>query len=399
MRSLLPLALLGALLLAACTGGSEESTERGFYAEITVEREPDPDERVAGLDEDPMGHSAIRWWYAEGADEVGRWRWEIDDEGPAIDAGTLTTVFDGEYQWHYDDRLHGYQRTEAPPLPDGIVQSPTAGAPVGPANFADLDTLIEQWQLGSPDRDVTRTGQETLLGRETQVIEIRPARTGSRSSGVSVGGQTTRTEETATSGGVIRLSIDPERMFIMRWETDDGGRGHSSTIEVSRLDYDIPIDRERLSFTPPSGARDVTASNPSQSCSGSVTAGAGLSAPGGFLAPSYLPAGFENGASSSESGRGSCNTVAAQSRVEHANGSFILLRQRLRLAGIPPALHSDDTVRINGRDAYQSEVNGITRLVWSEGDVVAELLSDALTAEELLRIAESAQLRPGNDQR
>ena len=49
------------------------------------------------------------------------------------------------------------------------------------------------------------------------------------------------------------------------------------------------------------------------------------------------------------------------------------------------------------RSAYQSETNGVARLVWSDGDIVAELTSDALPADELRRLAESAVVTPEDD--
>lgn len=398
MRASLPLALLAALVLAACTGGSEATAERGFYAEFAIELEPEADDRIAALGLETHGNSSLRWWYGEGADGIGRWRWEIESGGPSIDAGTTTTVFDGEQLWGYDDRLNSYQRDEPLALPAGIIQSPSFGAPVGPANVEDVDAFIELMQLGRPDGEVTRAGEAIVLGRQAEVIEIRPAWTGSSSSGSAASEQTTQSEETVTSGGVVRVFIDPERMFIMRWATDGGAAGPSSTVEITHLDYDISVDSERLTFDPPSGARANTAVDQPQDCSSRLSAGGGLDAPAGLLDPAYVPAGFRSGMMSAESGaNGGCNSVAAQSLVENDSGGFVLLRQRIRPDGVPNSLRSDDGVRINGRDAYPSEDAGITRLVWSSGDVVAELLSNVLPSEELLRIAESAQIRPEDD--
>ena len=72
---------------------------------------------------------------------------------------------------------------------------------------------------------------------------------------------------------------------------------------------------------------------------------------------------------------------------------YIVLQQSLRAGGIPKALRSGSPVELDGREAYRQVEDGLTRLVWSDGDIVALLEADALPFEELLRIARSMTIR------
>ena len=156
-----------------------------------------------------------------------------------------------------------------------------------------------------------------------------------------------------------------------------------------RLDVAPPV----VAWLAPPGARKEEARAATSNCSSMVAlGGAGFSAPAGFLRPSELPAGYGNSGGGTESGGNGCAVVAAWSLVEHADGGYVLLRQRRRVA-IPPSLRAGERVSIGGDDGYLSIDDGIARLVWSDGEIVAELTSNALAAEMLLPIARSA-LRP-----
>ena len=78
--------------------------------------------------------------------------------------------------------------------------------------------------------------------------------------------------------------------------------------------------------------------------------------------------------------------------AEGGNG-YVLLQQRLRAGGIPEALRYGAPVEFDGREAYRQQQDGLTRLVWSDGDIVALLEADALPFEELFRVARSMTRR------
>ncbi|MBW7934737.1 MAG: hypothetical protein H3C62_14250, partial [Gemmatimonadaceae bacterium] len=222
-RAVLPLFVLGCAALATGCSSSDAGETRGFYAEVRVEVEPQSDDPLARTGPSESG-GVIRWWYAP---EPGRWRWEIEAGGSPIDGGTLTTVVDGEEYWSYDDRSNTYQRTDAPALPPGTVLPPTLSTPVGPANVESVEAFMEQWRDRGTDSAVQHGGEETVLGRSTQIVEIRPVWHSSSGSAEAPapGEQPAPAEELAASGGVVRAYIDPERMFVMRWTVDGEGGG------------------------------------------------------------------------------------------------------------------------------------------------------------------------------
>ncbi|MDA1061612.1 MAG: hypothetical protein O2895_01660 [Chloroflexi bacterium] len=222
-----------------------------------------------------------------------------------------------------------------------------------------------------------------MLGRTVEVVEIRPVWS-------SVSGGTA--SDTSDSGGVIRVFIDAERMFILRWAVDGEGRGQSVVTEVAALEYGADIDPALLTFEPPPDARE-DADALTNSCSGTGSLGGrGFSTQLGFLYPSYVPAGYRQIASGSEGSGSGCESVSIWSLLESEAGGYLLLRQRTRPGGVPAALRVGQPVDVGGRDGYRASEGGVERLVWADGEAVALLESDTLPFEELLRIAESAEL-------
>ncbi len=369
---LLPL-LLAATLALACSSADEPARTPGFYAEVAVEVEPSPDDPLArfGI---AGGRSVIRWWYAR---DPARWRWEIETVGSIIDDGVALTVVNEMDFWEYDDRSNTYRRRSIGVIPDGVMLLPTFSAPVGPANAETIDALIEQWRERGDHLEVDLAGEATLLGRRTQIVELR-----------------------SSTGGSGRVFVDPERMFIMRWAGGGEGGGQSYSSEVTALDYDTEIDASRFTFDPPPGAREVEAPYV-QSCSSSSgpIGGASFPAKPGFLRPAYAPAGYHStAAGSGGSANGGCGPVAVWSLLEAPDGAYILLRQRLRPGGVPRAARSWQPVDSSLDDAYRYSAGGVLSLLWRDGDVVALLETDSVSFEELLRIAESSSLVPAAPQ-
>ena len=364
---LLLVGLLAVVLSVACTSEEEPTRATGFYAEIAVEVEQSPDDYLARYGR-AGSQTVVRWWYA--TDPV-RWRWEIEGVGGIIDDGLMVTVFDGTDSWWYDDRPNTYVRRDIPAGQGEIALSPIFSAPVGPANADTIEGFIERWRTSSGIAEVARVGEATILGRETEIVELRSA-----------------------PGGATRVFIDADRMFIMRWATEGGPDAQSFSAEVTVLDYDTAIDARLLVFDPPPGSREA---EESQGCrySGSTVIGASFPAEDGFLVPSYMPAGYRPAAVSSEaSASGDCRRTATLVLLESPDGAYILLEQRLRAGGIPDAVRSWEPVDSDLGEVYQQSEAGVVRLVWRKGEVVALLEADAVPIEELLRIAESSQLVP-----
>ena len=364
---LLPALLAGSFALA-CASDNEPPRAASFYAEITLDVEPSGDDPLARF-RSAEGASVIRWWHA--TDPV-RWRWEIETNGTIIDDGTILTISNGADDWQYDGRMNTYRRDIFGVLPEGTALSPIFSAPVGPAGVESIDAFIDLWRERGGYPEVDLVGEETLLGRTTQIVELRHP-----------------------SGGVIRVSIDPERMFIMRWAVDAEDGGQSYRAEVSALSYDAEIDASRFDFDPPPGAREIESSD-AQSCSSHRSVGSmSFPADRGFLQPSYAPAGYRSTAAGAEGSLGGgCGSVAVWVLLESPEDAYILLRQRRRHGSIPAAVGSWQAVDSDLDDAYRHSEHGVLSLLWRDGDVVALIESDSLSFEELLRVAESSELVP-----
>ena len=295
LATLVP-ALLTALLAVACAA-DDEPARGGFYAEVAVEVEPRPGDPLARL-ESGGGRSVIRWWYAP---DPARWRWEFETTGTGIDDGVLLTVADGDESWEYDDRTNVYRRGVFAGFPDGVVVSPVVSAPLGPAHAATVDALMAQWRDRGVAPEIALGGEATLLGRPTQVVELR------------------------APDGVARVLIDPARMFIMRWAVDATDGGQSYHAEVTALDYGTEIDAARFTFEPPPGAREADP-QATGSCTGSsYLSGAAFPAEPGFLAPTYMPAGYRPVGVGHKSGASSCDPVAVWVLLEAPDDGQILL--------------------------------------------------------------------------
>jgi hypothetical protein len=252
-------------------------------------------------------------------------------------------------------------------------------------------TFIEQWRTRANGTEVRRTGEDTVLGRRVEVIEIRPAWRSSSGSDAARGPSAppaTAGAGTETSGGVVRVAIDPERMFIMRWEVDGEGGGASYRVEVVALDYGASVESSRFVFDPPPGASELPADEGSCSSSSGPFGGQQVSVPAGFLRPAYVPQGFEQTASASETGSEGCRITAASVLLERDGGGYLLLRQRLRFE-LPDTVLAWGPVSLDGRDGYHDFGGATRRLAWQQGEVAALLESDVLAIDELIRVANS----------
>ena len=85
----------------------------------------------------------------------------------------LLTVADGDDSWEYDDRTNVYRRGVLAGFPDGVAVSPVFSAPVGPAHAPTVDGLMAQWRERGVAPEVALAGEATLLGRRTQIVELR----------------------------------------------------------------------------------------------------------------------------------------------------------------------------------------------------------------------------------
>lgn len=184
-------------------------------------------------------HTVSRRWYA------GPERWRIETETPDMDADgdvkdvrRTVVVRNGETLWNYLEdegvvEIHDaaarwyWHFFTAPGLPQ-------LGEPAG----GDLEAFLAQAKDCYKPR---LTGDDTVAGRQTYVIELGRSSCVRRFSSVS-----------RSTDWPITLWIDQETYFILKAVASDG---HSmATHEVTAVEYDVPIDPARFTFTPPPGA-------------------------------------------------------------------------------------------------------------------------------------------------
>jgi DNA-binding CsgD family transcriptional regulator len=333
--------------------------------------------------------SVIRWSYLDRTHS----REDIENVGPALDATNMTIAFaDGKMTAYYSSsNTYSVIPYE---LPHNGVIPPAISVLIGPMPYADIPAMQAAFRdSGSSGRSAEIVGHEVVLGRETTIIEVSP------------------TEESSNNGvtkrsGSMRVWVDPERMFAMR-SVSAGDVVQTYTMDVTSLKYDLPPDQVDASFTPPPGAKEV---DPNANL-GSVSSGSGSStatSPGavqrgstvmagyaGFLAASYLPAGYTITSTGTESGTGAKagQTVATDTRLSNAAGDTLRIEQRQRADGLPPALVTTDTTTVNGQTAYRGTSGAAKTLAWEQHGLSILITASALDYPELERIAASMTLQ------
>jgi len=255
--------VLAALMLTGCNSSDDEGVPGSFYLEATI---------TVIDDRDGAAHSEVttqvRWW----SESRDRWRWEIDQSGADDSSGDgAFSLSDGEAVWFYSPQTNSYQRSEPFPLPETFVATPfPASVLFGPANQATLDDLAAEF-LSRAD-DVVLAGTDEVLGVEAALLDYRPTwRSSSSTATLDASGSQTGTVDEDDSGGVGRMWVDEDRMFILRHEIDGDSNMQYVLVEVTRVDFDTAFDDDRFEFAPPDGATE------DQSSGGTNSSGSGSS--------------------------------------------------------------------------------------------------------------------------
>lgn len=239
---------LVAIVSIGCTSSSGEVVPGSFYLEASI---------TVIDDRDGAAHAEVttqvRWW----SESTDRWRWEIDQSGADDSSGGgAISLSDGETVWFYSLQTNSYQRRQPFALPETFVATPfPASVLFGPANQATLDDLAAEF-LSRAD-DVVLASSDEVLGVETALLEYRPTwRSSSSTATLDASGSQTGTVAADDSGGVGRMWVDEDRMFILRHEIDDGSNMQYALVEVTRVDFDTAFDDDRFEFAPPEGATE-----------------------------------------------------------------------------------------------------------------------------------------------
>lgn len=185
--------------------------------------------------EEQLRTETTRWYEAPN-------RWRIESKGTALgsDGQELpgkgwqrTTVSDGTDVWSYDVLRNAVQVNRLEPTMDGKG---------GVARFgqaaSDLDTVLQRASTcGTP----ALKGSEPVAGRPAYVIDL--------------GSSTCPSASAPEMNGPRVIWIDKETFFVLKVVQYSGLDGQLlSTTEVTSVQYNVPGDPARFTFTPPAGA-------------------------------------------------------------------------------------------------------------------------------------------------
>ncbi|HEY8477611.1 MAG TPA: hypothetical protein VIN09_12160, partial [Chloroflexota bacterium] len=223
---------------ATATNVAAGGVQSFVLTEVTRSRPANPRLNAeAGFTGQERIHVETSHWY-EAPD-----RWRIERKGTVLGpdgqelpdkAWRWITVSDGADVWTYDALHNTVQVNPWSPNADG-----KGGLSPFGQDATDLATVIERARAcGTP----TLRGTETVAGRPAYVVDL--------------GSSTCPSASAPEINGPSVIWVDQETFFVLKRVQYSGVDGQLlSTTEVTRIEYNVPIDPERFAFTPPAGAR------------------------------------------------------------------------------------------------------------------------------------------------
>ena len=392
---MIALAAAGAVILLSCADDSQDKGDLPpFYLEAglsSIDYSRTVGTSISGQSpgRPERRESIIRWW-GEDRDHA---RFEFEPVVAALDLGTRVIVADGSSLWFYDEGANTFTKTPLPPSPPDVRARTFAFSLFfgpWPSGAQTAEEVVAELKAMGRTGQASVVGQETILGRDTTIIEFGATRTaGASQSHPPMSGHAAPKEE---DHGTARIYLDVARMFVLAYETKDAVQ--VIDLRATRFDYDTKIPPARLRFTPPAGAQEVGDAN-----GNAVGGGGGLAAlpggslqytvPAGFFGPSSLPFGYR--AVRTETGTaGDGATLTFELGFSDDNGAVLILTERRRSGGLAPSLAYGEPVVVHGVAAYFLAGNENT-LTWYETGIALRLTSASLGREELLRIAEQVR--------
>lgn len=371
-RSLLLLiALLGALLLAACgqrLPTAEEIVER-MEAARAATNDAHATVAIDVTTPDRAGRMVVEGWTQKtGASDaagkpVYRARIEVREASEADLVGSLM-VSDGETFWLYSPAENTVITGSASQMRDAA-----ASAPAGPAMM--LQDLIAQ---GLDAVQLEVLGAETVAGKNTWKVKVTPQ---------------AATREQLGLDGLVEgfLWVDAELALPLKatFDASDFGRG---SVEALSLETNTGLSADLFRFIPPPGATVVRAEELAARTKSSVAsldeARATVSFP--LREPGYLPAGMAlvevhvagpNAVILNYAGAGGSVSVVQGSEAPGGDRE-------------PPAGSQTRAVTVRGTDGVLiTRADGRGSLLrWEEGGL-RYIVAGAIGADEALKVAES----------
>ena len=368
---LLLIALLGALLLAAC--GQRLPTAEEIVERMEAARAATNDAHATvALDvttPDRSGRMVVEAWMQKtGASDaagkpINRVRMEVREASEADLVGSLM-VSDGETFWLYNPAENTVITGAA-----SQMREAAAGAPAGPAPM--LQDLVAQ---GLDAVQLEVLGAETVAGKNTWKVKVTP--------------QAATREQLGLEGLVEGfLWVDEELALPLKATFDAGDFGRGS-VEALSLETNTGLSADLFRFTPPPGATVVRAEDLAARTKSSVASLDEARAAVNFALrePGYLPAGMAL-VEVRLAGPDAVilNYVGAGGSVSVVQGSAAPGSDRE-----PPAGSQTRSVTVRGADGLliTSAAGQGSLLRWEEGGL-RYVVAGAIGADEALKIAES----------
>lgn len=290
-----------------------------------------------------------------------RLRFEMESfRAEGENAGRQVWVSDGKALWTYDERSHTFDRR---PLPDLRPADDEAVGPfellLFPGVFRFEQAFADMLSEDPPGVISLRDG-ESVLGREVYMLKGESA------------------------DAVLRLWLDKEYLLPLRMELGSGSEGNVFDFRFTSIELDVDIDDAVFQFTPPPGAVRDNVRRVRQWLKP------------GMLAPTWLPQdyGFAGGHGGSGGSQYGVTRLEAEARLRSDDrGGVLTIKEELSREGLADSLKRGTKIEIRGQDAWiEHRDDGTTVLVWKEGDFVITVTADQLSADDLLRLAESMEL-------
>ncbi len=368
---LLLLALLGALLLAAC--GQRLPTAEEIVERMEAARAATSDAHATvALDftgPERAGRMVVEGWTQKtGATDaagrpIARVRMEVREASEAAAVGSLI-VSDGETFWIYNPAENTVITGEV-----GAMRDAAASTPAGPTTM--LQDLIGQ---GLDAVQLEVLGTETVAGKNTWKVKVTPQ---------------PATREQLSLDGVIEgfLWVDAELALPLKatFDASDFGRG---SVEALSLETNTGLSADLFRFTPPPGATVVRAEDLAARMRPRAAsldeARATVSFP--LREPGYLPAGM----ALVEVRVAGADTVILNYAGSGGSVSVVQSSQEVGRDREPPAGSQVRAVTVRGADGTLiTGADGQGSLLrWEEGGL-RYVVAGALGANEAIKVAES----------
>ncbi len=261
------------------------------------------------------------------------------------------------------------------PLTPGSNQSRHIGPLIqfGPIDSPDLDSWLRT--LRGYDNSAGHAevvGQDIILGRPVVVIEY------GHESDYDAGGGV------RYSTGLGRMWVDPDRMLILRNETDSG----RFVAQVTALDWEPSFSDGQFLFQAPAGVTPAatlptspTLPNPHDSAARLWPA---------YPRAGYVPEGMSLTSTRLQQAAVGAVDVTLDYGFDGSGGSpAFTIEEHVRADGVPPPLVTNDATTVAGHLAYRAALGTTHTLAWAQDGFAIVISSDTLPPEDMERIAGS----------